>query len=175
VLSLLFGGYMIWSVGQQLSYTWSERRFVARIAAWTLGAGAGTVLLAQVWDWASLPHIGIWPIALAMLVAWAMVFPDQQTSFWGVLPMTGRTLALIAAGLTVLSGLMNGGVRGIGTVTPHLLAMGIAWAQSRPGVGGGRSWRQAKRWWADREAKRRSRHLKVVKKNGSDGRSDWLN
>lgn len=176
-LSLLFGGFMIWSTGQQLAYAWSERRFVARFAAYTLAGGAGTALLGSVWAPASVPYLGIWPVALALLVAWAMLFPDRQTSFFGVLPMTGKTLALIAAGLTVLSGLIDGGVNGLGSVAPHLFAMGLAWLQGRPRAG--RSGRGAidplRRWWAEREQKRRTKHLKVVRKNGSDGRSDWRN
>jgi membrane associated rhomboid family serine protease len=170
--TLLFGGFMLWWIGQQLSYEWSERRFVLRILGTTLFAGVVTTLLSLVWEGASaVVHLGMWPLVNGLLISWAMLHPDAQMNIWGVLPISGRNLALLVTGGTVLYAIWGG----VATFTPHLAALALAWAQSRGGVGGGRSWRQAKRWWADREAKRRSRHLKVVRKNGSDGRSDWLN
>lgn len=175
VLGLLFGGFMLWSLGQQLSFAWSERRFVMRFIGYTVGASVGTTLLALVWSPAALPHLGIWPIVIALLVAWAMMFPDRQVNLWGILPMTGRTLALIAVGATIVSGLFSGGIRGLGTVAPHLIAVAIAWIQAR-GVGRRRSWSvQARHWWNEREQKRRSKHLKVVRKDGSDDRPRWMN
>lgn len=170
--TLLFGGFMLWWIGQQLSYEWSERRFVLRVVGTTLFAGVATTLLGLVWDRAStVAHLGMWPLVNALLISWAMLHPAAQVNIWGVLPITGRNLALIVTGGTVLYALWDG----LPPFAPHLAALALAWAQARGGVSGGRSWRQAKRWWADREAKRRSRHLKVVRKNGSDGRSDWLN
>lgn len=170
--TLLFGGFMLWWIGQQLSYAWSERQFVLRVLGTTLFVGVATTLLGLVWSRASVTaHVGMWPLVNALLVAWAMLHPDAQVNIWGVLPISGRNLALLVTGGTVLYAVYSG----VAEFTPHLSALALAWAQSRGGVGGGRSWRQAKRWWADREAKRRSRHLKVVRKNGSDGRSDWMN
>ncbi len=171
-VALLFGGYMLWWIGQQLSYEWSERRLVLHVVGTTLFAGVVTTLLGLVWDSAStVAHVGMWPVVDALLISWAMLHPDAQMNIWGVLPITGRTLALVVTGGAVLYAIWGGAA----AFTPHIAAIALAWAQSRGGIGGGRSWKQAKRWWADREAKRRSRHLKVVRKNGSDGRSDWLN
>ncbi len=37
-------------------------------------------------------------------------------------------------------------------------------------------WRDAKQWWAVREQRRRTKHLKVVKRDGSSGdRPRWMN
>jgi membrane associated rhomboid family serine protease len=177
VLGLLFGGYMLFWLGQQLSYAWSERRFLSRFLVYTVGAGLGTTLLHFVWEEASAPHIGVWPVVAGLLVAWALLFPERQINWFGVMPMTGKTVAWITLGLTVLSGLFagrGGGIRGIGTVVPHLIAIGIAWLQAR-GLGGRRLGWQARQWWADREARRRSKHLKVVRKNGSGDRTKWMN
>ncbi len=167
--TLLFGGFMMWWIGQQLSYAWSERRFVGQVLAYTLTAALVTTLLGRFWsDASSVVHLGMWPLVNALLVSWAMLHPEAQVNIWGVLPLTGKSLALLVTGGTVLYAIFSG----FAAFAPHLSALALAWAQSR-GTGGGRSWRQAKRWWAEREAKRRSRHLKVVKKNGSDGRSEW--
>lgn len=170
--TLLFAGFMLWTLGQQLSYAWSERRFVMRFLGYALGAGVVTTLLALVWENATaVAHLGAWPVVNALLVAWAMLYPDRQVNIWGVLPLTGRTLALLVAFGTVLYAIASG----LAAFTPHLVAIAIAWIQSR-GFGGRRLGHQARRWWADREAKRRSKHLKVVRKDGSsDDRPRWLN
>jgi membrane associated rhomboid family serine protease len=173
---LIFIGFMLWTLGQQLAYAWSERRFVMRFLGYTAGAGLGATLLALFFESASAPHVGAWPVVNALIIAWAMLFPDRQVNLWGILPVTGRTLALLVTGGTVLVVVMSGGLRGFGGFAPHLVAIGIAWAQAR-GVGlGTRRFRsQARQWWAAREARRRTKHLKVVKKDGSDDRPRWLN
>ncbi len=174
VFALLFVGFMLWWLGQQLSYAWSERRFVTRFLGYTLGAGIGTTLLSFVFDSASEPHVGAWPVANALLVAWAMLFPDRQVNIWGVLPVTGRVLALLVLGGTVLAAVMTGKLHGFGGFAPHLIAIGIAWVQAR-GVGGRRLGWQARQWWAEREMRRRTKHLKVVRKDGSGDRPRWMN
>jgi membrane associated rhomboid family serine protease len=175
--TLLFGGFMLWSMGQQLSFVWSERRLVMRFFGYAAGASVLTTLLALVWPPASAPHVGVWPVANALIVAWAMVFPDRQVNIWGVLPLTGKTLALLVVFGTLLYGLAGGGVRGIGAFSLHLFAIGIAWLQAR-GLGVGRRGgvgQAAREWWDRREQRRRASHLKVVRKDGQDDRPRWLN
>jgi membrane associated rhomboid family serine protease len=174
VFSLLFVGFMLWTLGQQLSYAWSERRFVVRFLGYTLGAGIGTTILSFVFDSAASPHIGAWPVVNALIVAWAMLFPDRQVNIWGVLPVTGRTLALLVLGGTLLAVVMSGKLRGFGGFAPHLVAIGMAWVQAR-GFGGRRLGGQARQWWAEREMRRRAKHLKVVRKDGSGDRPRWMN
>lgn len=173
--TLLFGGFMLWTLGQQLSYAWSEQRLLARFFGYTVGAALGTTLLAFVWEPASwVTHAGVWPVVNALLVAWAMLFPDRQVNIWGVLPLTGKMLALLVVGGTVLYALAGGWPRGFAAFSPHLIAIGIAWAQSR-GFGGRRSLEQARQWWAERGFRRRAKRFKVVHKNGPGDRPRWMN
>lgn len=178
-LSLVLAGLMVWTTGQQLSYAWSERRFAVRFVQYVLAAGAVSTLAALGWDRAAaIQHVGIWPVVDALFVVSAMMAADSQVSLFGVLPMTGRTFALLITGGTLLfavAALRHGGA-GPAAFIPHLAAIGLAWIHVRGvSTGTGRTWRQAKRWWRERDVRRRSKHLKVVRKNGSDGRSDWLN
>jgi hypothetical protein len=104
-----------------------------------------------------------------------MLFPDRQVNLFFVLPITGRMMAWLVLGGTVLYGIAAGGLQGILHFTPHLAAIGAAWALARGGVGAGRRWRDARAWWAEQSARRRSRHLKVVKRDGEQDRPRWLN
>lgn len=171
--TLLFAGFMLWSFGQQLAYVWGERRLLARFFGYAVGAAVATTLLAIVWPPASAPHLGAWPVVNALLVSWALLYPDRQVNIWGVLPLTGKTLALLVVGGTFLYGIASGGVRGIGAFSLHLFAIGGAWLLAR-GFGMRRLSGDARQWWAEREQKRRARHLKVVRK-GDAQKDRWLN
>lgn len=175
-LTLLFGGFMLYTLGQQLSLVWSERRLVGTFLGLAVGASVITVLAALVWAPANSVHLGMWPVVNGLLLMWAMLYPDRQVSIWGVLPLTGRTLALLVVFGTVLYGIAGGGIQGLGAYLPHFAALLLGWALSR-GVGlPTRRWKlQAREWLSEREFKRRSKHLKVVRKNGKDEPPRWMN
>lgn len=174
LLGLLFGGYMLYSFGRQLAWTWGERRLVVRFLGITVGAAVAATLLALVWAPASRPHAGMWPVVMALLFAWALQNPERQLSFFGVLPFSARTFAQLIVVGTLLYAIASGGVGGIGAFAPHLFALGIAWVLAGR-RGGGSGLRRAKEWWREREWRRRSRHLKVVGRDGADERPRWMN
>ena len=162
-------------MGQQLVYVWGERRFLLRFLGFAVGASLGATALAFVWAPANVPHLGIWPVANALLLSWAMLHPDAQVSLMMVLPVTGRTFGLLIVFGTVLWGIASGGILGLGAFTPHFTALAIAYALSR-GLSTRRLRAGVKDWWSEREFQRRSKHLKVVKKDGRGGnRRDWMN
>jgi membrane associated rhomboid family serine protease len=176
-LNLLFGGLMLWQFGSQLSYDWGEGRFLSTFLLLTLGAGIVTVALVQLPGYPAVAHVGMWPVVDALLLMWCLRYPDQQMSFWGVLPMTGRTMAILVVGGTVLYGLAAGGIAGLFAFTPHFAALFLGWVLSRARLGLPlRRWKLA---WRDfrreQQMRRRSKHLKVVRKNGQDEPPRWLN
>lgn len=170
--TLLFGGLILWQFGAQLGYVWGERRIMGRFFAYTVGAAVAATLVALAWPGANVPHLGMWPTVNALLVSWALIYPSQQVNIWGVLPITGKTMALLVLFGTVLYGLFSG----FGAFMLHLAAIGIAWGLASSGLSLRRTSRQVQGWWAEREARRRSRHLKVVKKDGAGGDPPrWMN
>lgn len=174
LLGLLFGGYMLYSFGRQLAWTWGEGRLVARFLGIALGAAGATTVLSLVWDPAARPHAGMWPVVMALVFAWALQNPDRQLSFFGILPFTGKTFARLIVFGTLLFGIASGGLAGLGAYATHLFALGIAWfLEGRRG--GGDGLRRARGWWRERERRRRGRHLKVVDRNGADERPRWMN
>ncbi len=176
-LNLIFGAFMLYQFGSQLAYDWGEGRFLSRYLVLTIGAGVITVAVAMLPPFAGIAHVGMWPVVDALLLMWALRYPDQQMNFWGVLPMTGRTMALLVVAGTVLYGLAAGGIGGLFVFTPHFAALFLAWVLSRS-----RFDLPLRRWklaWRDfrleRQMRRRSKHLKVVRKNGQDEPPRWLN
>jgi membrane associated rhomboid family serine protease len=175
-LTLLFGGLMLYSFGTQLAFDWGEARFLWTFVLLTAGAGILTVAL-----WAAgapVPgHLGMWPPVIGLLLMWSLRYPDQQLSFWGILPMSGRMMAILVVAGTVLYGLAAGGVAGLFAFAPHFASLFLGWALTRARFGVSlRRWKLA---WRDfrleRQMRRRSKHLKVVRKSGQDDPPRWLN
>lgn len=177
-LTLLFGGLMLYSFGNQLAYDWGEGRFLWTFVLLTVGAAILTVALAFVWTpLMAFGHVGMWPPVIGLLLMWSLRYPDQQMSFWGVLPMSGRTMAILVVAGTVLYGLAAGGIGGLFGFAPHFASLFLGWVLSRSQVGLPlRRWKLAWRdYRLERQMRRRSKHLKIVRKNGQDEKPRWLN
>ncbi len=174
-LTLLFAGFELWWIGQQLSYEWSERRFAWRFLTIIVGAGVLTFLVAQVWPAADVPHTGPWPVANAVFFTWALLHPGAEVRVFGVVPMNGRLLAQATVIGTLLWGIFSAGLAGVGAFVPHLSALLVAWVELRRGAGMRRSWLRARQGFTEWQLRRRAKHLRVVKKNGAGGRPPWVN
>ncbi len=174
-LTLLFAGFELWWVGQQLSYEWSELRFAARFLAIVLGTGILTFLVALVWPAADAPHTGPWPVANGVFLMWALLHPGAEVRLFGAIPLTGKLMAQIVVVGTVLWGLAEGGLAGIGRYVPHLSALAISWGLLRSRGRMRRTWLGVKESWFEWQLRRRTRHLRVVKKDGIDGHGPWVN
>ena len=181
-LAIVFGGLAWYFFGPQLALDYGERRFALRMAVLTLCAGALSLLVAfLVGLGGSFAYRGIWPLVDGLILLWALRYPDQQILFFFVLPVSGRLLALLTVATNVLYalwGIAQGGLFGVVPYVPGFAALLVAWAMS-----GARAQLPLERlklslrdWWMEQKLRRRSRHLKVVRKGGQDGdRPRWLN
>lgn len=122
-LALLLGGLMLWMFGRDLALAFGERRFLGAFLGLGAGAAAITSLLALAWPrLLDVRLAGPWPVVDALVVAWALRFPDRQLLFMFALPVTGRALLWLTVGGTALYAVFAGVV----PYVPHLLAEGLA-------------------------------------------------
>jgi hypothetical protein len=168
LLTLIFAGLMLVWLGQQLSYAWSERRFLWRCLGLTAGTGAITLLLLTPFG-VTGRYYGLWPLVNALLVTWGLIFPTQRLAWFGVLQMSGATVAkavTIATPVWALVMSPAGFARPDGLIlyVPHMVAIALAWAM----VAGGprRLWWRAKEWLLRRKLERQRRKFKVVSGTG---------
>ncbi|HZN94678.1 MAG TPA: DUF1751 domain-containing protein, partial [Myxococcales bacterium] len=99
---------------------------------------------------------GAWVMGSAMWVAFGLYVGRGQTNFWG-LPVTGNQLAAIGAGFVVLNALMSSVLQ----MVPQLVAIVLTLAYMR-GASPRLLWLRVQSWRLQRQAKTRSRHLKVI-------------
>ena len=156
-LTLLFGGLMLYSFGNQLAYDWGEGRFLWTFVLLTVGAAILTVALAFVWTpLMAFGHVGMWPPVIGLLLMWSLRYPDQQMSFWGVLPMSGRTRAILVVAGTVLYGRLAAGASAGCSASPRT-SPHFSWAGSSRGArsacpSGAGSWPGATTAWSGADA-----------------------
>lgn len=170
-LNLLFAALMLYWFGRDLSMAWGERRFVLTYFAFGAASAAATCLVGRAWPSVlGGVYIGPWPVLDAMIVAWALIFPDRQILIWFALPVSGRALLWVTLGGTVLYAIFGG----VAAFVPHLCAEGlmIAFAQgwSVRGV-----WQRMRIASWERRARRKSKHLRVIERDRDDSRPRWMN
>lgn len=122
-IGLIFAVLMLYWFGRELLERWGTGRFLGVYFGITaLAAGLTTLIARFLWPemW-TLPFLGLWPIAEALVIAWATLFPEREIALYLVLRVKGKYLVPITVGLTVLFALFYGFDRFI----PHFLAEGM--------------------------------------------------
>lgn len=173
-LSLIFGAMMLYMFGRDLCYAWGARRFLLTVFGVSAASAALACIVARFGWPALLGHawLGPWPLVDALVVAWAMIFPERQILLMFALPISGRALLWITLGGTFLYALFSGlGVAGILLYVPHLAAQGLMIAYAR-GYSLRGFWQSIRIRSYERRARRRASHLKVVRKEDPPR---WLN
>ncbi len=168
-LSLLFGGLTLYWFGRDLCYAWGTRRFLATFFGIAAAAAIVTSLVAR-FAWAPLlgaGWTGSWPVITALIVGWAMIFPERQILFMMALPVSGRALLWLTLGGTLLYAVFGH----IGSYVPHLSAqlLMLAYASGWSVRG---FWQSLRIKGYERRARRRASHLKVVRKQDPPR---WMN
>ena len=122
---------MLGVFGRDLAGVWGGFRYLVVCAGVALGAGAFTTLLGLVWSDVYLtPYLSIWPLADALIVAWALLFPNRAILFMLVMPAAGRNLLYLTLGMTTLFAVMYG----FSNFAPHFAAMTLMYAYVRGGT-----------------------------------------
>ncbi len=172
-INLVFALLMIYSFGPALVYDRGERGFLLASLVITVGAALVTLLLGWLFR-VEVLYWGVWPLVTGYTLMWALRNPEQQILLMFVIPVSGRIMALLTLGITAaltLYAVARTRLMGLVEYAPLASSVAIAWALAGARVGIPRRWRLAWRdWRLERQARRRSRHLKVVGKD-----KQWMN
>ena len=129
--NLVFGSLMLGIFGRDLAGLWGGGRYLLVCTLVSLSAGLLTTAVGLVWaDVYQRPYLSIWPLADALIVAWALLFPNRTILFMFMLPAAGRNLLYLTAGMTGLFAIMYG----VANFVPHFIAMGAMYAYVRGGT-----------------------------------------
>ena len=110
--------FVIWMFGRTLEQVWGGTRFLKFYFACGLGGAVFSFLFAY-----NTPVIGASAASYGILLAFAIMFPNQRLLLWFVIPVKARTVVIA---LIVISLVM--GIRGTGNIAhfAHLGGMAAA-------------------------------------------------
>lgn len=101
-MHLLFNMLGLYFFGPMFERTWGPRSFLRFLLLAGVGAGVVVVLAGlaiPAWD---EPTNGLSGAIVALVTAFAVMYPEQQVYFYGLLPIKGKHLVLIGIGLDLL-------------------------------------------------------------------------
>jgi membrane associated rhomboid family serine protease len=123
-LGLIFGCLLLYFIGPDLLRAWGKRRFFVVFFGGAALVGAITCVIGRfVWPAVTLiPHMGLWPMCEALIIAWAVLYRDRQILVMFVLPMAGRNLIALTIAITVVMAALYG----FPLFMPHFVAEAAA-------------------------------------------------
>jgi membrane associated rhomboid family serine protease len=159
LMGFIFNALVVWFIGSELEKQWGSKIYVRFLLINIIGVGIIYSLVNVLFfgsNTGAIPLHGLTGINFAMLIAYALLYPDRQMSLMMIFPMRARTFCWILAGIEAYMALFSS----LTSAWAHLLAMGISYLiirfQTKPLV------RMALN--ASFETKKRSKsHLYVVK------------
>jgi membrane associated rhomboid family serine protease len=169
-IGLIFGALALFWIGSALVGVWGPGRFLATYFVIAAAGGLVTCLFALL-----LPRLrgaafsGPWPIVDALIIAYAVYFPNRDILVYFVLPLRGRNLIYATLAGTLLFALLSGD---LSLFIPHFTAeLGtLAWLRGTPL---GPLWARLKYEFAYRRWRRRASKLKAVPPPSPDEAPRW--
>lgn len=170
-VSLIFACLMLGWFGRDLCHAWGARRFLAVYLGFAAAAAGATCLIARL-VWPGLmarAYLSSWPLAEAMIIAWAVLFPYRRIFVYFLFPLGGRNLIYLTIGGTVLYALFHGPA----AFVPHFVAEGLMLIYVRePSIYG--FWLRLRLGALQWSPRRRSSHLRPVDRFDPEDRPRWL-
>jgi len=122
-IGLIFSCALLYWFGKDLCNAWGWRKFLAVYFGFVALVGAVVCLIGRfLWpDVLGSVYLGAWPIAEALTIAWASLFPDREILFFFVIRANGKVLIALTVGATALWAAFAGLV----AMLPHFLAEGM--------------------------------------------------
>jgi hypothetical protein len=110
-MHLFMNMLMLWMFGMEVENTWGSKKFLAFYFACGIAAGISNLLVAPIFT-DPAPTIGASGAIYAVLVAFAMLFPDRYVYFYFFIPVKAKYLMIFLIALEVFYG-VTGSTDGI--------------------------------------------------------------
>jgi membrane associated rhomboid family serine protease len=136
LMSFIFNSLIVWFIGSELETQWGQKLYLRFLLITVVLVGliyslANLIFLYGTPIYFSALH-GLSGINFALLMAYALLYPDRRMALMMIFPMRARTFCWILAGIEAYMAIFSS----FSTSWAHLLAMGIAYLiilfQNRP-------------------------------------------
>jgi membrane associated rhomboid family serine protease len=126
LMGFIFNALVVWFIGSELEKQWGSKIYVRFLLINIIGVGIIYSLVNVLFfgtNTGAIPLHGLTGINFAMLIAYALLYPDRQMSLMMIFPMRARTFCWILAGIEAYMALFSN----LNSAWAHLLAMGISY------------------------------------------------
>jgi len=166
LLELVFSALIIWFVGSELETSWGRKRY---ITFFCLSAISGAIFFLLVCIFFS--NSTVWGLSLfglagftnAILLAYAILYPDQVFAFMLLFPMRARWFCLILLAMQLYLGFFSpSGVLAWGQIGAMMMAPVFLWFNGSAGIN-----------WRNLLKRRKKSHLSIVPDKDSEKPRYW--
>ena len=174
---VLWNMLALWLFGIEIERTWGTQKFLRFYFGCGIAAALTVIVAAYIFDGTGVATVGSSGAVYGLLVAYAVVFPEQTILFGFLIPMKSKYFVMIIGAIVFLNAYMAtvGGQRGSGVaVTAHLGGMlaGFLWLRGRklhwqvrePLVSGYKDWK----------LRRAKKKFEVYLKKQDSDRNRWV-
>jgi membrane associated rhomboid family serine protease len=174
---ILFNMLALWMFGTPVEQTWGTRRFLQYYFLCGVGAGICVVLVGLLFGDSFVATIGASGAIFGLLLAYGMLFPDQEILFMFLFPMKAKYLVMLYGAIAFIGTLKPGG--GVSNLA-HLGGMifGFVYIKTQFGrrrrvvaSGGGFNLSRA---WKEYKLKRAKKKFQVYLKKHGSGQGPWV-
>jgi membrane associated rhomboid family serine protease len=127
IMGIIFNSMIIWFIGSELEALWGSKKYIRFLLVNVIGVAIVFSLVNFLFFYGtysySNPIHGLSGINFAMLMAYALLYPDRQMSLMMIFPMRARTFCWILAAIEAYTALFSN----LTASWAHLLAMGITY------------------------------------------------
>ena len=177
-MHILLNMLVLWMFGTPVEETWGTRRFTQFYFLCGVGAGLCVVLVNLVFGNPYQATIGASGAIYGLLLAYGMLFPNQEVLFMFLFPMKAKYMVMIFGAIAFL-----GSFQGGGTVSnlAHLGGMifGFIYIRMqftrRAAVRSSANNFELGKWWKEYKLQRARKKFQVYMKHRDSGRGPWTN
>lgn len=126
LMGFIFNSLVVWFIGSELESNWGPKVYLRFLLITVVTVGLIYTLIGLLFFFGTPIYFssihGLSGINFALLMAYALLYPDRQMAFMMLFPMKARTFCWILAGIEAYMALMSSSVNS----WAHLMAMGIS-------------------------------------------------
>lgn len=113
LLEVIFNALLLWFIGSELEGVWGRRRYLGFVFGTVLGAGVIHVAVCLTFYSGNAllrPMVGTAGLVDALLVAYAILFPNRIFQFMLIIPVKAKYFCMILIAMELYSGFFSVGI-----------------------------------------------------------------
>jgi membrane associated rhomboid family serine protease len=107
LMNLIFNGLLLWFIGMEIENLWGKKKYILFLTVATMISGLIFILISTIFGVGALPLYGISSLTNALLVVYALLYPNRQLLFMLTIPMPAKYFCLVLLGIQLYLGFFS--------------------------------------------------------------------